>query len=321
MFKYLLVGDIHSTSNKLDEVNKLFELIYTTAIRNNIFNIILTGDLFDTHQSVNLVVMHNYARLFKKYDDLYFICYPGNHDIPLHGNRLHHALLPFVKMANVLVLDASEGLDHYDGIDYVPYCTEEEFFKLTQNPTSDTLVCHQTFLGAAFETGFYAKDGIDLSRVPYKRVVSGHIHTTQSVGKCFYPGAPRWFKTSDANQDKCIWLWDGADEYKPISTVDVCQSIIKLTLTDKDAEPDLTNPNKRYILEISGTSKFISKMTKKYGGLAEITSNLDSNTDYEVKESVGITQALENFILTQYRPQFGIGNEQLLQEIRSRING
>lgn len=321
MFKYIIMGDPHSTSNKLEEIDKLFDFTVNEAKNQGINNIIILGDLFDTHQIVHLSVMHNYVKLFNKYQDLQWICLVGNHDIPLHGNRLQHALHPFKALSNVKVMDCTTGLDAFDGIDYVPYCSEEEFFKLVSNPSSDILICHQTFIGAQYENSFYAKDGLDLSKVPYKQVISGHIHTSQSVGKCFYPGAPRWFKTSDANQDKSIWLWDGLDEFKPISTESVCQSIIKLTLNENDPEPVLTQINKRYILEITGTSRFINKMTKKYGGLAEIKSSLHNDKNYVVKESSGIDQALNDFILKQYKSQFGIDNQKLLEEIQSRLHG
>lgn len=316
MYKYIIVGDPHATSNKLEEINRLFDLVVQTAKENHIHDVIVLGDLFDTHQIVHLPVMHNYLDIFKKYSHLHWVLLVGNHDIPLHGNRLNHALAPFSQFPYVKVVD---GFDWYDDIDLIPYCSEEEFFKLVKNKRHDTLICHQTFMGAAYENNYFAKDGFDLSQVPYQKVISGHIHTQQSVGKCFYPGAPRWFKSTDANHPKSIWLWDGKDEYKAISTENVCQSIVKLTLNEGEPEPDLTNENKRYILEVNGSIKFINKITKKYGGMAQISSNLESTKDYVVKESVGVMQALENFVLTQYKPQFGFNNVEILEAIQARL--
>jgi DNA repair exonuclease SbcCD nuclease subunit len=315
--KYLIVGDTHATPHNLEEIKALFKFINEKAIENNLDTIILLGDLFDTHQIVNLSVLHTYYDIFKKYHKLDFISLVGNHDRSVHGwNRKEHALLPYKDIDNVMIVD-----DFYDegNFNLISYCrTEEEFLKFCKKKTSDTLICHQTFDGARYENGFYAKDGFDLKKVPYKNIISGHIHMEHKFDNVFYTGAPRWINRSDANVEKKIWIWDGKQDFQAIETNSVCQPIYSLDLDESSEAPTLKSGAK-YILNITGNKKYIHKMYDKYLGKAEIKTNLIDSKNVSVKESMGINKALEKFINEQYISQYGIPKDLLLKEIFTRL--
>jgi hypothetical protein len=100
----------------------------------------------------------------------------GNHD--LTGSKSSTANSMMAHSADVVVIDKPTV---YGGVLFMPYMADtEEFVRICTRYATDnalgTLVCHQTFDGSKYDTGFYAKDGIDPKRIPFNRVVSGHIH-------------------------------------------------------------------------------------------------------------------------------------------------
>ncbi len=303
--KCIIVGDCHSTASSKSEVEKLLFWTYDLAKKYECPDIVLLGDLFDTHQHVNLEVTYSYLKIFKSCPDVKWVMIPGNHDHSVHGSRLEHALLPFAVLPNVLILDAPDGLvQSYKGVDFAPFCrTEEEFLKLCEGKQNDLLICHQEFQGAEYENGFFAPNGTDVTKVPYTQIISGHIHKQSQVGACFYLGAPRWLKSSDANQARVVALMDDNKIVKQFDTRVVCKAIYKYELVEGAPLPEIQE-NARYIIEARGTASFLDRMNSKFAGKAEVRGILEYKKDISIKESMGIDKALENFVLNEYQMQF-----------------
>ena len=299
---WIVIGDVHSTHHSIAEVERLLDFSATMARKNNAKGCILLGDLFDTHQNVHLSVVYSYFSMFAKHADLEWLMIPGNHDHSVHGSRLEHALLPFKDLPNVKVFDCAQGMvESYDGMDFAPFIrSEEEFLKLCESKKNDLLICHQEFTGAQYEGGFYAPNGTDVRKVPYKQIIAGHVHAEQVVGSCCYVGAPRWFTVADANKPKFINLLKNNRLIKRYSTDAVCMPIYKISLDETSELPELKD-NTRYILEVKGKAKFLERINSKYSGKAEIRGIIDSEKGASVKESVGINESLENFILNDYK--------------------
>lgn len=318
--KFILIGDCHSTASSKDEVEKLLIWAYNYAKEYFTDGIILLGDLFDTHQHVNLDVTYSYLKIFRQCNDIEWILIPGNHDHSVHGSRLEHALLPFNVLNNVKIFDAPDNkVQSYKGIDFAPFTrTEEEFLQLCEARQNELLICHQEFKGAEYESGFYAPHGTDLSKVPYKQIISGHIHKIQQIGPCFYLGSPRWLKTSDANQPKMIYLLDNNRITKQFDTRVICKPIYKFEITEQSTLPEI-NDNARYIIEVTGTATFLDKMNTKYSGTAEVRGILSYKNDIVVKESTGIDMALQNFVLNEYDMQYLSDKEKFWSRLKEEL--
>jgi len=318
--KAILIGDCHSTASSKDEVEKLLLWAYDYAKKYECEDIIMVGDLFDTHQHVNLDVTYSYLKIFGQCKDVKWVMIPGNHDHSVHGSRLEHALVPFKVLPNVLILDAPHNLvQNYKGIDFAPFCrTEEEFLQLCQGKQSELLICHQEFKGAEYENGFFAPHGTDLDKVPYTKILSGHIHKPSQVGPCYYVGAPRWLKTSDANQPRFIYLLDGHQLIKQFDTRVVCRPIYKFDIMEGSELP-VIEPNARYIIEARGTATFLDKINTKYSGKAEVRGVLEYQKDISIKESVGINKALENFVLNEYKLQYVQDKEWFWDKLKEEL--
>jgi len=324
MYKILLVGDLHSKNSNLEETKKIFEFINIQCLKYNIKSVFLLGDLFDTHGIVHLPVVYMYHDLFNKYKNLNFYCLVGNHDYVVHGSHAEHALVSFKFLSNVQVIDAADGQVYtykQDNIqfDCIPHTTQEQFFTLCKQKKSDILLCHHTFTGAQYENNFFAPDGIDLEKTSYKRIVSGHIHKIQEVGKAFYVGAPRWLKESDANQDKGIWAWDGQDKFDFISVDSVCCKINVLNI-DENSNLDIPiNDQHRYIFNVKGDRDFVESIALKFKTKVEVRQIPDEYKKVKVKESDGVLQSLHDFVKYKYKTIYNIDNEQLWETISYRL--
>lgn len=329
--KYLVVGDIHAKTDDLAECEKLFEFFTDLAYKNGIQNVILLGDLHDSHSLISSQVLNFYHNQFTKRigadvtKGLRFICLVGNHDIVLR-DRSKHALIAYKHIQNVTIVDRFMTLY---GIDFMPYTDNSEFYQNMSLAQSDTLVCHHTFDGAQYENGFYAKDGIDLTKVPHQKVFSGHIHTVSQVGKCKYVGAPRWLTKSDANQDRGVWIWDtDENSFEFFSTEDVCCKIVELKIDAKSADlltySTINNeikPNRRVILNVAGDYKQIKEIVRLFGNRAEIVPILTEAGQSHVSEAFGIDVALKDFILNKYQMKYSkLTNEQLYNKIINKLD-
>jgi len=324
-YKIILVGDLHSKNSNLEETKKLFEFIDVQAKSYGIKDIFLLGDLFDTHGIVHLPVTYCYYELFNKYSNLNFYCLVGNHDYVVHGSQSKHALVAFYNLPNVVVIDSVDDEPftyQCEGIqfDCIPHTTDEYFYELCKKKKSDVLLCHHTFIGAQYENNFFAPNGIDLSQVLYSKIVSGHIHKQQSVGKVYYPGTPRWLKESDANEEKGIWLWDGLEQYQFIATDTVCQKIHNLYIDESTNLNIDINENHRYILNVKGDFNFVEKVSGQFKNLAEIRQVPVEHKKVLVKESEGILNSLQDFVKYKYKTIYGVDNEELWNVINSRLN-
>ncbi len=321
MSSWIVIGDVHSTPHSIVEAEALLNWCADLARLHKAKGCLLLGDLFDTHQNIHLSVMYSYMSIFQKNSDLEWIMIPGNHDHSVHGNRLEHALLPFKAIPNVKVFDCPEGVvESYAGMDFAVFCrTEEEFLAICAGKKNDILICHQEFTGADYGNGFYSPHGTDVKKVPYGTIISGHIHADQWVGNCYYPGAPRWFTVSDANKGKYVNLLKDGKFIKQFSTDAVCTPIYKLQL-DATSELPVLKENARYILEVKGTPTFLNKINHKYAGKAEIRGVVDADKSATVKESVGIEESLEKFILQEYKLKYLNDKQAFWLKLQEELN-
>jgi DNA repair exonuclease SbcCD nuclease subunit len=159
-----------------------------------------------------------------------------------------------------------------------------------------------------------------LKKIPYKRVISGHIHLSQTVDNCTYVGSPRWLNAGDANQDKFIWLWNGQEKFEKIPTDSVVKRISRIEITEQNQGLELNlKDNVDYIFDISGSPLFVEEKSTLYKGKARIIPHISVNKDAVVTESMGLEKALEDFVLSKYKSEYGVDNKVLYEEIRKRF--
>lgn len=298
--KSIFVGDPHVQPSNLEDSKKIFDLVEETQKEFQADILIVSGDLFHTHAVLRLEVVSFWQRTVVQMSKVFsrVILLAGNHDMVGDKQREGQmSALDTLKMGleNVVVVDRPMW---HGGWGFMPYFSDGEKFIQEANKLSelgtDTLICHQTFDGSQFENGFYAPEGIDQNRLNFRRIVSGHIHKTQTIGKVFYPGTPKWDSLSDANETKGIWTFDG--NWNLIETSHIVEPIRTISLTPDMEIKDLPLGSKTFV-ELVGPSTWIGQTSKKLKGKCKIVARPTDSAERKTqsKSSKTIFEYLENY--------------------------
>lgn len=325
MGKYLVVGDVHATVNELEDCQALIDLVADKT--DKLTTVVFLGDQYHTHAMVRVEVIDFWNRAFGQLTKVAkkVVAVVGNHDMPGDFSKSMNAM-----MANQL--DGLEVIDRptmEDGILFMPYYHDADSFVKTVNEYgAHAVICHQTFNGAKYENGFYAKDGADPEALECSQVISGHIHTPSIFGKVEYVGAPRWRTASDANIDRFIHLYekdrDGTLKLvEKFSTAFHCKRILKATVYEDgtyEGRTDALDKDTLHI-DIHGSKQFCEQ---KRAELA--TENFRIRTFpktekvVKVKESEGIDLAFRKYI-DSYCKGHGLDTDKIQQMATERLGG
>jgi DNA repair exonuclease SbcCD nuclease subunit len=296
----IFVGDPHVQPNNLEDVKNIFDLVELTQDTFKAEALIILGDLFHTHAVLRLEVVNFWQRTITRMANVFpkVILLVGNHDLIGDKQRERQmSALDTLKIGlnNVKVIDKPEIHDDWG---FMPYFSDSERFIEEANKLAEkgikTLVCHQTFDGSQFENGFYAPEGIDQNRLLVTHIISGHIHKTQTIGRVFYPGTPKWDTLSDANEAKGIWTFDGG--WKMVDTSEVVEPIRTIVLTPDSDIQNLKLGHKTFI-ELTGPSTWIGQTSKKLKGKCKIVARPTDNIERknQSKSAKTIFEYLENY--------------------------
>lgn len=328
--KVLLIGDPHATAAELDDCRALFAHVEDILKKDPHDFVIILGDLYHTHAIMHVEVMAFWNKTLQALAKLtQVICLVGNHDMPGNAGSKSHALMAHEDLENVRII-SHPTVGVIPGVAMFPYMhdkfldwAEESSFK---DDGIHTLICHQTFTGAQYENGFYAKDGIEPDGVPVANVISGHIHKPSVLGKVWYPGAPRWRTLSDANTDRfleSIEFTEGMSGYKKLQsypTAGVCRSVVHIVLEEHNAtNKELEIPNNCDVrIDLKGSLAWIEQKKLALAGKAKLRTFPNRGKEVVVKESDGIAAALHKFI-DSYVPKHGSSKEDLRRLVAERI--
>lgn len=288
--RILRIGDPHIKPSNVEECEKLMHFIADTILAEKPNRVEIMGDLFHTHSIVHLSVLEfwdGWLDVFVTDPDIDVYVLVGNHDKATTEEFSFSALSVFKHMRakNLKICE----LPRVEGVyAYVPYYHNPETFIEIANGCAErgakVLVCHQTFDGSQYETGFYAPDGIDPSKLRYDLIISGHIHTRQTLKNIatgqtiIYPGTPKWDISSDANEDKGIWLYEHDDKTGAIiserllKTEHVVTKISHLTWKEGEATPEI--PTGKVSVELVGSRVWVETQKETLKGKVEITTKI-----------------------------------------------
>lgn len=308
--KTLYIGDPHATVDALKEMYSLIDFIEDVIITTKPDNVVLLGDQYHTHAVIHLGVMTFWSDAFRqlmtagqsqdppvdiKQPNVYAMV--GNHDMSGVSNSRETSMSAHAFMVKVL-----SDPKVIQGILYVPYQADnQKFVDICNKYPTKTVVCHQSFAGAAFDNGFYDPHGIDPNLIVQEQIISGHIHKPQSFGKVWYPGAPRWRTVGDANTQRAIWLVEHDEEGRIVSqkafdTSACCRSIH--LLEDRPGSPAvIPTGNVSVIVDIYGPKEHVAlrKDELEQSG-ARVRTFPDTEKIIKVKESDGIAVAFKSFV-------------------------
>lgn len=309
--KAIYIGDPHVQPSNLEDSSKVLRKALDLQEKEKADMLIIGGDLFHTHAVLRLEVVDFWIKwgsiLKQPFKDVYAIV--GNHDMP--GDKQREGVLSALSVLHscgIKVVDKPTANLSY-GVGFLPYISDNEKFYESANhlrtllPRESVLFCHQTFDGATYDNGFYAPGGLDLNRVDFKSVVSGHIHKAQKFGKVIYPGTPKWDSLSDANEDKGIWVFETMDgeilNGNFHTTSDVIEPIRSHTITpETEGNLDSILYGSRTILELVGPSSWIGKISKKLKAKCRVVAR-PTDTRAEKKTGTGNAMSIFDYLKTK----------------------
>lgn len=293
--RLLVLGDPHVVVDELPECERLGAKVLGLMEDHNA-GLVVLGDLYNNHSVVRVEVMAFWRDFFHKARHLSeeVFALVGNHDRPqgsasgIHSLMAHH---------DVYVVDRPIS---YNGVGFMPYFdSPERWIEEFKDLGTKVVFCHQTFAGSKYENGFFAPGGVPTEVLGDTKIISGHIHTPQTVGNVWYPGAPRWRSISDAGVDRFIYLIDvNSQGYKVLdrfSTADVCTPITLVNVETMEQLAEIPKvPGVRVTL--TGSESFLkeAEATLQSMGVRYRSSVVGRATS--VRESEGVDKAFAAFV-------------------------
>lgn len=302
--KWLFVGDVHATAQELPDCQKLVDLILEKTDKETV--VVFLGDQYHTHATLRIEVIDFWTKALKSIKDKSFqvVLVVGNHDMPHDSSQLVHSMLAN-NTEDMLVVDRPLL---WGAVGFMPYYHNPEKFVDDANELgtfgAETLVCHQTFNGATYENGFYAKDGVEPDSLTATHIISGHIHTPAQFSKVTYVGAPRWRTASDANIDRFLHLYDSDGDGKltlaeKIPTGTHCRKILQATINEDGTTEGRTDALDGDVLHIDvrGSKAFCDEQKVKLASSGvRVRTFPKAEKSIKVRESEGIDKSFAKYL-------------------------
>lgn len=316
MIKILYLGDPHVMPSNIDESDSLLNFVNNTALANKADAIVILGDLLHTFGVVRVEVLNFWKKWLETLSlsqKVYVLT--GNHDRKNQSNDsdTESALEVFnlINSPNLFIIKSPVSFGPFG---FVPYIHDNEKFIESANALdSKVIIAHVEMDGAQFENGFYAPHGAKQESLNADLIISGHIHRRSRFGKVIYPGTARWLTSSDANEEKGIWLVEheantGAilkEEF--IDTSSVCTPIYKIQYKEGDDEPVIIE-HSRTAIELIGSSDWVSKQRAKFKNKCSISCKITDKSKTQNRKS---GNSLADFLNKIYEPTKGISKDKI----------
>ena len=199
--------------NQLDYFNDFFFPKVKTCTKEKI--LIISGDLFDNRQNINVLVFNKVFELFfefqKIFSEIHIIA--GNHDVYLKYSNEINSLIAFKLMQNVYVYE-KETIVTLDGNDFLMLPWFEDRLKERQianlyKDKVDYVIAHTELKGFYYNPKVQVNKGHDISVFNnFKRVFSGHFHLTQEDANFIYLGSPMQYDRNDIGTEKRLYYFE-----------------------------------------------------------------------------------------------------------------
>ena len=229
---YLLSADLHidkhrqfdtigkdkKSSRLCDGLNSL-KWLYETALAKKCEHIILAGDLFHTRHKIEVEVFNAVFNLIAGATEVHWHILAGNHD---QYTEKVTSIEPLGYLGNVTTyIDSQRVLLSGNTFDFIPYKELPKDYLSSiddlGSPHEDVYCITHVSLDGATVGSFEHRPKADmyLSYYPeyYKRILAGHYHKPQTLGKFTYLGSLIQLDRSDIGQDKsALYLTSEGEE-------------------------------------------------------------------------------------------------------------
>lgn len=176
----------------------------------------ILGDIFDSRQSLNILVMNSCIEIFKDLGQIFantgVYVMTGNHDCWTKDSSQVHSLSCIAALENVYVYNNPEHIETDNkNLLLMPWgMNSEEEKKFLESNSSDVLFVHTDIKEARFNAKVTVEHGNNPDTYrKHKRVYGGHIHYRQKVNNFItLIGSPYQMTRSDIGNKKGFYLLD-----------------------------------------------------------------------------------------------------------------
>lgn len=282
--KVIAVGDPHFQVENIPEVEMFIEKLVDLATNEKPNFIVVLGDILHTHERIHTMPLnkaYELIRRLKEISPVYVLV--GNHDMVNNSQFLspNHWMNAMKEWSSVTIVDTvhSRQEDGYNFF-FVPYVPNGRFEEALNSYESketwkeaDCIFAHQEFFGCKMGA-ILSADGDKWSESnPY--VISGHIHSKQSIGpNIYYCGASLQHAFGESEDTIIpVLTWDEPGNKYDLNEVDLGLPKKKIIYTDVSSiqtfEP--TKNGDKTKISLSGSyEEFKSfKKTQKYRDLSK----------------------------------------------------
>lgn len=170
------------------------------------------GDVFDSRNSLNLLVMNEVMSIFEEISKIMpIVIILGNHDIYRKLTNDVNSVKILKWIPNIHIFEEPEVLSVADQtMLLMPWRNSVEEEKLcVQSHSATYLFCHTDVKGLKFNKHTTVEHGLSLEDMKqYKKIYSGHIHYSQNSVNFRMLGCPYQMTRSDMGNEKAVWLLD-----------------------------------------------------------------------------------------------------------------
>lgn len=333
MQRLLLIGDVHATVESLEDCRRLETRIGEVERKEGPLRVVYLGDLYDNFALVRTEVEEHWKDVFERRGQP-TLALKGNHDCPGDQAATSHALLAHMHVGGPDVV-WRPMLMH--GVLYMPYMANgDEFEKVVARyPEAHTLICHQSIVGGKMESGLpitkeMDHSAADVSKLHFKNIYSGHIHTPMQFDRVTYVGSPRWRNNlSDANIDRHILVVDIEDNgtvsaTRSYPTGDVCRRLWCINEVEGETAQvpglETAKPGDMYVVDILGSARFIEERKAAWADQgARIRAVRTDRPGPKLSEAKGVRAAWDLWQST-FEAKFGTPAPTLADLARERVS-
>lgn len=194
--KVIAIGDPHFRTDNIPEVNLFIERIETLCKKENPDFIVVLGDLLHTHERIHTIPLNKAYELISRLSNLALtFVLVGNHDMISNMQFLteNHWMNGLKRWKNVKIVDKviNFDIDDYRFV-FSPYVSPGRFLEALETlevdwKTATCIFAHQEFFGC--KMGAIISTEGDKWDSSYPCVISGHIHSRQTLENVYYCGS------------------------------------------------------------------------------------------------------------------------------------
>lgn len=303
--KIIAVGDPHFKIDNIEEINLFTERFYALIEKEKPDLIVILGDVLHTHERLHTIPLnkaHEFIKKTKSYAKT--IVLVGNHDMCNNQQFLttNHWMNGMKEWENVVIVDTvykeTQNEFTFVFVPYVPPSRFEEALNTIEDwKEADCIFAHQEFFGC--KMGAIISNEGDKWSKKYPPIVSGHIHSKQTISNVYYCGSAMQNAFGESEENIIpIFIFEKDKPYL-LKEVDLELPRKKIIRTDIENINELKLPETSDDIKLTVSGNYEEfkafKKTKKYKDLVKSGKKVVfKHKKSEIKEKKQVLEKVED---------------------------